>query len=452
VNPFWRSKRRAAVVAAAAASAIILSACSGSSGGANTNSTNPYSGHLTYWFWAESDVPGSTKWMQATIGRYEKLHPGIHIDLVPQATETLQGAFQTAAQAKTGPDIAMQWATLPVLTPVWRGQVAPLTGLVPDAEINQWRNTQENTYQGKVWAMPLYLLGVPFVWNKDLFKKAGLDATRAPRTWDELLADCAKLKAAGITPIMVGDKDGAFGSWFQSVVGTQTLDSVKQLQAPYAGKANFADPKYSGYLTRLEELKKDGYINSDVASIEATEAWQGFAQGKGAMTWTTDGNVAAWAKQGLGAKLGVAKTPQAGTGKLAEDYDATQSISAFITSWSSEKPQAAAFLTWLHNAKNTTSWYTSTGAFPADKRFDSSAIKNPLMAQLYKLDSMPNQLWAENYAPPQVDDQGLRTVAQALLAGSISASQATSQITSIIKSWQTQQPADFKTYQNWAAG
>jgi len=445
------SRRSFAIAAVVTAFALFLSACSGSSGSDPKASGDPYTGKLTYWFWGESDVPGSTKWMQAAVARYEGLHPGIHIQVVPQATETLQGAFQTAAQAKTGPDIAMQWATLPVLTPAWRGQVTPLTGLIPDSELKQWPNTQENTYAGKVWAMPLYLLGIPFVWNKDLFKQAGLDATHAPQTWDELLADCAKLKAAGITPITVGDKDGAFGSWFQSMVGTQTLDSIKELQAVYAGSANFADPKYSGYLSRLAELRDKGYLSNDVASVDATEAWQSFAQGKGAMTWATDGNVAAWVKQGLGSKFGVAKTPRIGTGKLADYYDATQSISAFITSWSPKKAQAAAFLAWLHSPQNLKSWYTTTGAFPADKRFDASAIKDPLMAQLYKLDALPNQLWAENYAPPQVDDQGLRTVAQALLAGSTSASKATTQITGIIKAWQTQQPADFKTYKDWAS-
>jgi len=36
-----------------------------------------------------------------------------------------------------------------------------------------------------------------------------------------------------------------------------------------------------------------------------------------------------------------------------------------------------------------TSWYTTTGAFPADKRFDASVIKDPVMAQLYKLDTIP---------------------------------------------------------------
>lgn len=425
---------------------------SGSSASGSTEGGNgaQYQGNLTFWFWGESDVPGSTKWMQDAVERYKKLHTGINIEFVPQATQTLQGAFQTAAQAKSGPDIAMQWATLPVLTPVWNGSVAPLTGLIPQDEMDNWLNTSENTYDGKVWAMPLYLMGIPFVWNKDIFTKAGLNPEKAPATWDELLADCAKIKAAGITPIAVGDTDGAFGSWMMSVVGTQNLDSIQELQAPYAGTADFTDPKYSAYLDKIAELKDKGYLSDDVSSIDATQAWQDFAQEKAAMTWTTDGNVAAWAKTSFGQKVGVAKTPNAGNGKLAEYYNATQSISAFITSWSENKEAAAAFLSWLHEPENLNSWYSTLGSFPADKRFSASAITNPLMKQLFKFDTLPNQLWAENYAPPQVDDQGLRKVSQGMLAGTTTAKDAATQIAQVIKDWQTQHPDEFQTYKKWA--
>ena len=41
-----------------------------------------------------------------------------------------------------------------------------------------------------------------FFYNKDLFKKAGIEST--PATFDELLADCDKLQAAGIVPITMG--------------------------------------------------------------------------------------------------------------------------------------------------------------------------------------------------------------------------------------------------------
>lgn len=416
------------------------------------SAADPYSGKLVYWFWAESDVPGSTAWMQAAIKRYEALHKNISIELVPQGSDTLQGAFETTAQSKSGPDIAMQWATLPVLTPVWRGQVASLKGLVKPSEMANWLNTSENVSGGEVWAMPLYLLGEPFVWNKTLFKKAGLDPNKGPTTWAEFLTISAKLKAAGITPIQMGLKDGAFGAWFQGTVGTQNLDSVTELMDVYTGKAKFTDPKYSGYLTQLESLSKKGYFNKDIASIDINQAWQNFAQGKGAMTWTTDGNVASWVKAGLEKQIGAQMIPKLGTGKLANFHTATQSISAFITSWSKNKQAAATFLVWLHQPENLESWYKATGAFPADKRFSADNVKNPLMKQLFALNSQPGQLWAENYAPPQVDSNGIRPFGAAVITGTSTPAKAAADIQNTIKQWQTQQPADFKSYKLWASG
>jgi sn-glycerol 3-phosphate transport system substrate-binding protein len=36
-----------------------------------------------------------------------------------------------------------------------------------------------------------------FYWNKDAFKKAGLDPNKPPKTWKELVAAAEKLKASG---------------------------------------------------------------------------------------------------------------------------------------------------------------------------------------------------------------------------------------------------------------
>jgi maltose-binding protein MalE len=145
-------------------------------------------------------------------------------------------------------------------------------------------------------------------------------------------------------------------------------------------------------------------------------------------------------------------TPKLGTGKLANFHTATQSISAFITSWSKNKQAAATFLSWLHQPKNLASWYEATGAFPADKRFSAANIKNPLMKKLFALNSQPGQLWAENYAPPQVDSNGLRPFGAAVVTGTSTPAKAAADIQNSIKQWQTQQPADFKSYKLWASG
>src|SRR5437762_9953355 len=81
---------------------------------------------LTYWWWAESDVPGADKWMRQTIALFQQAHPTIRIKLDIQATDSLISNFQAAAQAHKGPDLATQWATIPVLSQAWAGAIAPL--------------------------------------------------------------------------------------------------------------------------------------------------------------------------------------------------------------------------------------------------------------------------------------------------------------------------------------
>jgi multiple sugar transport system substrate-binding protein len=53
------------------------------------------------------------------------------------------------------------------------------------------------TYDGKVYGMPLSVETSIFAWNKDLYKKAGLDPEKAPTTWDEITANAEKIRALG---------------------------------------------------------------------------------------------------------------------------------------------------------------------------------------------------------------------------------------------------------------
>ena len=156
----------------------------------------------------------------------------------------------------------------------------PISDYVPASETKNWIGTPENMSGGKLWAMPQYLLGIPFVWNKTLFKKAGLNPNKGPKTWADFLADAKKLKAAGITPFGMGNKDGYGGAWFFSLIGKQNLNSINELKDAMIGKANFADPKFSGFYQALADLKKKGYLNSDVASISFEQGFELFGQKK----------------------------------------------------------------------------------------------------------------------------------------------------------------------------
>ena len=68
-----------------------------------------------------------------------------------------------------------------------------------------------------------------WIYNKDLFDKAGLDADKPPKTWDEFLAACDKLKAAGIAPVGGGIQDGYWGEWYFGHALAQNVDSAGEV-------------------------------------------------------------------------------------------------------------------------------------------------------------------------------------------------------------------------------
>lgn len=437
-----------AVVAAITAAGCTAAAPPTAGGAASDGGGDAEKADLTYWYWGESDAPGANDWMKGRIADYQKLHPGVKIKFVPQSTDTLIGAFTTAAQTKSGPDIATQWATIPVLSQVWSGAVAPLSDLVPESQRTQWIGTQENTYKGKLYAMPLYVIGIPMAYNTKLFAKAGVAA--APTTFDELLGACRKLKAAGITPIGMGNKDGYFGAWFFSNFGKQSLDSTNELKQAVIGKADISDPKYTGFYEPMHQLKTNGCLNDDIASLTLDQGMAKFGAGQAAMAWGTDGIVNNWVKQLGGGAVAVAKTPKWGTGKLADVHNTTQSSSAFITSWSPNKKAAAQFLTWLHEPANLTSWYEATGIFPADKGFQPSSIKTALGKQLWDLDSSDGAVWLENYLPPSVDGDGNLAGGQVITSGG-SVTEAVDTFRKATEKWRSQNPVEVKNYTEWAA-
>src|SRR5262249_42179487 len=135
--------RMVAAAAAAVAVGVVAFASAAASQTARPAADDPNNASLTYWDWGEDDAPGAHSWVQKEVALYEKAHPKVKITVVTQSTDTLTSAFTTAAQTKSGPDIATQWATLPVLTPAWGGAVAPISDYVPASETKNWIGTSE---------------------------------------------------------------------------------------------------------------------------------------------------------------------------------------------------------------------------------------------------------------------------------------------------------------------
>ncbi|WP_307893490.1 ABC transporter substrate-binding protein [Bacillus swezeyi] len=78
---------------------------------------------------------------------------------------------------------------------------------------------------GKIYGMPFNLEGFGFIYNKDLFHKAGIDTL--PNTLTELIEAAEKLKKAGITPFANGYYEGwKLGDHLLSIAFAKQEDPV----------------------------------------------------------------------------------------------------------------------------------------------------------------------------------------------------------------------------------
>ncbi|WP_057913597.1 ABC transporter substrate-binding protein [Peribacillus muralis] len=117
------------------------------------------------------------------------------------------------------------------------------------------------TIDGKVYGQPVNLEGYGFIYNKDLFKKAGIK--ELPKTFSELEAAAKKLKATGITPFSTG-----YGEWW--VLGTHGLnipfayqkDPDAFIKGLNNGTANIeGNERFSQYLKLIDLTVKYGNKN-----------------------------------------------------------------------------------------------------------------------------------------------------------------------------------------------
>lgn len=136
------------------------------------------------------------------------------------------------------------------------------------------------TVDGKQYGVPYtdYQWGIYY--RKDLFEQAGV--TDKPKTWDEFLAACEKIKASGLEPIVIGSKDlWPTAGWFDYL--NLRLNGYEFHMELMAGKIPYTDPRVKALFEKWGELLDKGYFVKNHASLSWQESQSLLYQGKAAM-------------------------------------------------------------------------------------------------------------------------------------------------------------------------
>jgi raffinose/stachyose/melibiose transport system substrate-binding protein len=404
---------------------------------------------LKLWWLGDLEAPGAEAWMKDMVAKFEAANPNVKVETTLYDTNTWIQTQQTACQSKTGPDLWYNWSGSWSLEPAWKGCTVPNEDVVSPDDIAANPSVQETVWEGKTWVFPFYKFVYPVVINLDLWEKAGLDPATLPATWDDWMSALETIKAAGITPIALGLKDGfggeiAAAGQFEKQWVNEPND-IKQLVVD----GDFAtDPGWTQWLDQTFELKP--YFNEDANSLTFADGLALWQNGKTAMVFGAPGvQSVIKAAQDAGTNVGLMRMAPFGDGSWADSL--VNTAQGFqVTQWSENKEVAGAFMAFLQEPDNLSAFYEATGNFPSSSNWDSSQATSATDTQMLAwLGEKGDAWWAANYTPVDLDVNGTFVVFQKMMAGEIDSAQAAQTYQDVIVKWREANPDGVTNYESW---
>jgi len=197
-------------------------------------------------------------YVQQIIADFEVANPNIDVNLLGYPNESYKTAIQVAIGADDAPDIFFNWPGEDTGRFVREGNVLDITAY---AESFGWNDEispaalDAYVFDGRLYGAPYSLEAKYFYYNTDIFEGNGITV---PTTFDELLAVCETLRAAGITPLSFGNQERWEGVHYLSILnqrmaGEATIASDYTLTTP--ADELFTNPGYAAAFGKLLEIQ-----------------------------------------------------------------------------------------------------------------------------------------------------------------------------------------------------
>ncbi|MFC5650476.1 extracellular solute-binding protein [Paenibacillus solisilvae] len=221
------------------------------------------------------------------IQKFQELNPNIKIEAQDIPSAQYRTKLRTEAAGNSMPDMFILFPGIDMDPYIDADVLMPI-----DEIMDNWKDILPAqalagyNVDGKQYAIPAKMTFVDIIYyHKDMLAKVGYNAF--PTTYADFLDLVKKLKASGVTPMGIGNKNRwPLQSTFMSAVGdrsagTDFLTKVKE------GQAKFTDPDYLKALGILDELNKADAFNSDLNTMDEVQVQDYFLQKKSAMTMTS---------------------------------------------------------------------------------------------------------------------------------------------------------------------
>jgi raffinose/stachyose/melibiose transport system substrate-binding protein len=315
----------------------------------------PAAEKVTITWWHIQVATDQKELWQKTADAYMADHPNVNIEITVLENEAFKTKLTTVMQSGNPPHIFQSWGGGGMNEYVKAGLLKDITA---ELDKDGWRDTFFPgalgvwSFEGKNYGVPRDMGAVGFWYNKDLFKKAGIE--NPPTTWTELMDDAKKLKDAGITPFAVGGGDKWPAAFWWEYLAVR-LGGKAAFDAAYSRTGSFADAPFVEAGKKLKEVVDAGYFQDGFLAATWPDEQVVMASEKAAMDlmgqWAPgafkDADVN---KVGLGDKLGWFPFP-AVEGGAGDPADALGGGNGWVVG-KDAPPEAIDFLKYISSAES----------------------------------------------------------------------------------------------------
>ena len=300
-----RLTRRTGAVAAAVG-VVLLAACAPTGTGTGTPAQSGQSGDAattevstdisnapaqTLTVWDQEVRGGQNEQIERLNAAFMDKYPNITINRVSQSFDDLQTTLRLALSGSDAPDVVQANNGRSTMGQfVAAGQ---LVSLDPWKDAYGWGSsfseaillyssyTSDGTGfgQGSLYGLPQVGEAVGIYYSPSRLEGLGLSV---PATWEDFAAQLETSKAAGKTPLMLGNLDKWPGLHvFGPVQGAHVPgDQIRDLGFGNAG-ASWTSPENVAAATQIQDWAKAGYFNEGFNGADYDAVWQEFSQGTG---------------------------------------------------------------------------------------------------------------------------------------------------------------------------
>jgi len=139
-------------------------------------------------FWSYLGEEKSMVWINDKIGQFEAANPEVKIKYTVFDYGQIVDKTMVATAGGAPPDMATMWSPMQVPGWVESGMLVNLDDYLKDIDLSDWSSAAWDlvTYKGSKWAVPFGVDDWALIYNKERFRKVGLDDSRGPETIAEL--------------------------------------------------------------------------------------------------------------------------------------------------------------------------------------------------------------------------------------------------------------------------